>query len=307
MLVAQCPNCGTAFKVSLQELGIASGQLQCGQCQALFHAEDPIKTPEEIKAFRPQSLEPDTFAEASATEETSPQISDKDPKGPNIDLDAIASDEVTLSQAATERPAVSAAGDAASASAGASKARVSEQTGSDNGEAEKPESVPFERLSLIGGRLKAWALPAVLGGFLVLQLIWIGTDRALSHSGLYGLMAGGCEIFGCHLPPFQDVTRLTLDEVSMTAWSNGRAQVSARLINTASRAQGLPVLKFVLQDNSGRDLGQKLLTPGVDYQLQEAALIHLEPDAPQALVFDVLAQKPYTNATSYRLELVNPL
>ena len=93
----------------------------------------------------------------------------------------------------------------------------------------------------------------------------------------------------------------------MTAWSSGRAQVSARLLNKASRAQDLPMLKFVLQDNSGRDLGQKLLTPGVDYQLQEAALILLEPDAPQTLVFEVLDQKSYTNATSYRFELVNPL
>ena len=64
MLVAQCPNCGTAFKVSLSELGVASGQLQCGQCQALFHAEDPIKTNDEIEAFTPQRLPPDTLFEA---------------------------------------------------------------------------------------------------------------------------------------------------------------------------------------------------------------------------------------------------
>ena len=307
MLVAQCPNCGTAFKVSLSELGVASGQLQCGQCQALFHAEDPIKTNDEIEAFTPQGPPPDTLFEADASAASLPQISDEGLESLDLDLEEIAQDEVTLSQASVARPASSALFDAVAASDMASEGLAPQQTGFDPAEAEKPGSVPSETLTMMGIRLKAWALPALLGGVLVFQLIWVGTDRALSHSGLYGLMKGGCQIFGCHVPPFQDVTRLALEDVSMTAWSSGRAQVSARLINKASRVQGLPVLKFVLQDNSGRDLGQKLLTPGVDYQLREAALIDLEPDAPQGLVFDVVAQKSYANATSYRLELVNPL
>ena len=305
MLVAQCPNCGTAFKVSLSELGVASGQLQCGQCQALFHAEDPIKTADEIQALTPQKAEPDAFAEAGARAASLPELVDEGLQALDLDLDAIAQDEVTLSQTSAAGP------DSGNASFGAadidSEGLASGQTGSDHGEAEKLESGAYVALTMIGARLKPWALPALLGGVLVFQLIWVGTDRALSHSGLYGFMKGGCQIFGCHVPLFQDVSRLALAEVSMTGWSSGRAQVSARLLNKASRAQDLPMLKFVLQDNSGRDLGQKLLTPGVDYQLQEAALILLEPDAPQTLVFEVLDQKSYTNATSYRLELVNPL
>ena len=42
MLVAQCPECGTAFQVSLNELNLAEGRLQCGHCHAVFHAEDPL-------------------------------------------------------------------------------------------------------------------------------------------------------------------------------------------------------------------------------------------------------------------------
>ncbi|MBT3460868.1 MAG: DUF3426 domain-containing protein [Gammaproteobacteria bacterium] len=308
MLVAQCPKCGTAFKVSLSELGVASGQLQCGQCQALFHAEDPIKISDEVEAFTPQKFEPDAFAGAGSRESGVSQANDVGLEPLDLDLDAIAQDEVTLSQTSAEPPAsVNAPYDGVVAADAESEGLAPAKLEPDHGDAEKPESGHSVTLTSIGDQLKAWALPVLLGGVLVFQLIWVGTDRALSHSGLYGLMAGGCLIFGCHVPPFQDVTRLALDDVSMTAWSGGRAQVSARLLNKASRAQGLPVLRFVLQDNSGRDLGQKLLTPGVDYQLQEAALIHLEPDAPQMLAFEVLAQKPYTNAASYRLELVNPL
>ena len=40
MLVTQCPVCGTGFKVTLEELSVADGALQCGHCQAFFNAED---------------------------------------------------------------------------------------------------------------------------------------------------------------------------------------------------------------------------------------------------------------------------
>lgn len=308
MLVAQCPNCGTAFKVTLSELGVANGQLQCGHCQALFHAEDPIKTADEIEDLTPQSRDPGAFADAGTRKATLSQDSDEALEPLDLDLDAIAQDEVTLSEASAARPGpVNPSLDRVAAADEEDEGLVPGQIGSDDSKAGQTESVPADTVTLIGVHLKAWALPVLLGGVLVLQLIWVGTERALSHSGLYGIMAGGCQIFGCHLPPFQDVTRLSLDDVTMTAWSNGRAQVSARLINKASRNQGLPVLKFVLQDNSGRDLGQTFLTPFVDYQLVETALMQLEPDAPQTLVFEVLDQKFYTNAGSYRLELVNPL
>ena len=104
MLVAQCPNCGTAFKVSLSELGVASGQLQCGQCQALFHAEDPIKTADEIQALTPQKAEPDAFAEAVPARASLPELSDDGLQALDLDLDAIAQDEVTLSQTSSRAP-----------------------------------------------------------------------------------------------------------------------------------------------------------------------------------------------------------
>jgi len=40
MLIVQCPECETSFKVSMAQLQAANGQLQCGECQAVFFAED---------------------------------------------------------------------------------------------------------------------------------------------------------------------------------------------------------------------------------------------------------------------------
>jgi len=45
MLIVQCPECETSFKVSMAQLQAANGQLQCGECQAVFFAED---LPEEV-------------------------------------------------------------------------------------------------------------------------------------------------------------------------------------------------------------------------------------------------------------------
>ena len=309
MLVAQCPSCGTAFKVSLSELGVASGQLQCGQCQALFHAEDPIRTAGEVNLSVPQGGDAQAFGDEGSSESGFSRTSDEDLTALDLDLDAIAQDQVTFSQ--TSRASSDALNPASEQTevpeALAVEGLQDAQAGSDPEQAVESERAALDVLTLMTSKVKTWLLPILLSGFLVLQLIWVGAERALSQPSLYGLMAGGCQIFGCHLPPFLDVTRLALDGVKMTAWSKGRAQVSATLVNKASRAQGLPVLKFVLQDNAGRDLGQKLLAPGVEYQLREPGLVRLEPGQPQSVVFEVVEQKSYANAASYRLELVNPL
>lgn len=309
MLVAQCPSCGTAFKVTLSELGIASGQLQCGQCQGLFHAEDPILTAVAVNASAPQDGDSKAFDDEGFSEASLSRASGEDLAALDLDLDAIAQDQVTFSQ--TSRASSGASNPTGEQIEVPEPLEVEglqrEQPDSNQGQAVASEWVSLDVLTLMRSKVKTWLLPIVLSGFLVLQLISVGAERALSQPSLYGMMAAGCQIFGCHLPLFDDVTRLTLDRVSMTAWSKGRAQVSAALVNKADQAQGLPVLKFVLQDNEGRDLGQKLLTPGVDYQLRDPALVRLEPGQSQSVIFEVVEQKFYANAASYRLELVNPL
>ena len=38
MLLTQCPACQTAFRLTLDDLAIAAGQVQCGHCQHIFSA-----------------------------------------------------------------------------------------------------------------------------------------------------------------------------------------------------------------------------------------------------------------------------
>jgi predicted Zn finger-like uncharacterized protein len=49
-LVTRCPSCGTAFRVTEQQLGARAGQVRCGQCDTLFDAiaslsPDPVTRP----------------------------------------------------------------------------------------------------------------------------------------------------------------------------------------------------------------------------------------------------------------------
>ena len=62
MLIAQCPNCGTSFQVSIEQLQLASGRLQCGECETVFDAEDQLD-PASDAAADPLTIEIDLDAE----------------------------------------------------------------------------------------------------------------------------------------------------------------------------------------------------------------------------------------------------
>lgn len=40
--VTYCPSCGTAFKIVDDQLRIAQGWVRCGQCQAVYKAEETL-------------------------------------------------------------------------------------------------------------------------------------------------------------------------------------------------------------------------------------------------------------------------
>jgi predicted Zn finger-like uncharacterized protein len=49
-MTTRCPNCGTAFRVTEQQLGVREGRVRCGRCDTLFDANatlssDPVSRP----------------------------------------------------------------------------------------------------------------------------------------------------------------------------------------------------------------------------------------------------------------------
>jgi predicted Zn finger-like uncharacterized protein len=59
-MMTRCPTCGTAFRVTEQQLGMRDGQVRCGRCDTLFDAittlsSDPVTRPPRDKPTPPTS------------------------------------------------------------------------------------------------------------------------------------------------------------------------------------------------------------------------------------------------------------
>jgi predicted Zn finger-like uncharacterized protein len=59
-MTTRCPSCGTAFRVTEQQLGARAGQVRCGRCDTLFDAHatlspDPLTRPPSEKTGPPTS------------------------------------------------------------------------------------------------------------------------------------------------------------------------------------------------------------------------------------------------------------
>lgn len=75
-IVTRCPQCNTAFRVTLNQLAVADGQVRCGSCLAVFKAADHdakketgLKTTPESKKTTAE-IEPSTSSTTSAATES---------------------------------------------------------------------------------------------------------------------------------------------------------------------------------------------------------------------------------------------
>lgn len=75
MLTTQCPNCGTAFRVTPEQLKARAGKVRCGQCNGVFNALENLQdaAPPAASAAEPAPAAEQAFlaqAEASSAGET---------------------------------------------------------------------------------------------------------------------------------------------------------------------------------------------------------------------------------------------
>lgn len=316
MLVTQCPVCGTGFKVTLEELSVADGALQCGHCQAFFNAEDMPEFSEgqddqgPIQGDEPEAAESGTLVSEPEPPEAplavpSPSDAMVDPSPAttasphHVDIEDLEDDQVDLSQ----KPVFEAS---------AMTEDSGELTTPDAREPSAERMKLSDQLRLV--ILKNLPLPqssnflgSLLLALFLTQLLWIAVERLYRTPALYGPAAVLCDVMGCELDRFQDIGLLRLDEVSMTAWAKGRARVRARLTNAASFAQDLPMVLLTLSDQSGRVLAARTLDGQKDYQVTGAQGSAVEASGEVRIVFDIAEDSSYGAAVSYQMELVNTL
>lgn len=94
-LQTRCPECGTRFQVSDEQLGIAKGKVRCGKCMAVFNAIE-----HKISDGYPAGIEEQPWDEqapaASPDSQSSPQTPDDQPHGTDIDSGFSADDDLVF-------------------------------------------------------------------------------------------------------------------------------------------------------------------------------------------------------------------
>jgi len=64
----RCPECGTVFRVTSEQLRLKAGKVRCGHCQTVFNAFDHLQLDDPLTAGRTVAVpEPDFSAQASTT------------------------------------------------------------------------------------------------------------------------------------------------------------------------------------------------------------------------------------------------
>jgi len=319
MLVTQCPVCGTGFKVTLEELSVADGALQCGHCQAFFNADDIPEFSEGYEDQPGDSIEaPIDFSEGESalagSESVAPESGlfeaqeeslsasdgmvdsplDEPVNSDQLNIDELEDDQVDLSRGAnssqSELPKDHSNLAARTSSAGPLKGK-----GGDVATMLKRLHLPHSR-SLWGVLLLA---------LLLIQLLWIAGERLYQTPLLYGAAKVFCNAVGCKLDRFEDLALLSLGDVNMTPWQAGRARVTARLTNSAGFAQDLPNLLFTLSDKTGQVIAARTLEGQKDYRVSGRQKLMIEAVGEVRIEFDVAEEASYGRAVSYQMELVN--
>ncbi len=304
MLVTQCPVCGTGFKVTLEELSIAEGELQCGQCQAYFNAEDQPKFSDESSAelYSAESevdADADVFAADVVITEVKVEESLVSPVKTAGGVDAI--DEIDIHEMSRDSTELN--------------ENLHQPESSVSGEEATSKSDDIKRFRLLrSSEAKQllhnwvdyfWGLMLLI--LLFTQLMWIFEARLYEMPKLYGLAERYCEFSGCQLDRFKDIALIKLDEVNMTPWRDGRADISARLTNTGPYDQDLPKVLFTLRDGVGRVLGARTLEGQKDYWVTDRQSLMIEAGKVARIKFVVFEDDAFGAAVSYQMELVNTL
>src|SRR5690606_27348442 len=107
-----------------------------------------------------------------------------------------------------------------------------------------------------------WALVALLGLLLVLQVLLADRARLAADAQWRPLLEQACGVLGCSLPPWHEPSAFSMVQRSVRpSGAAGALRVDATFRNDARWAQPWPALQLSLADADGRTLGSGVFTP----------------------------------------------
>lgn len=268
-MYTRCPECKTAYRISIGQLRAGRGEALCERCQIVFNAlvslgqavKDAV--PEATAQARPPVLrDREAVALRKRRRELPSEPGAGGPMGGEEDATAIDA------EALDERD---------SAPAGPSPSSTSEV--------------------LWGGGV------FVLTALLVAQLVIFEGDRLVQSARVRPWLDMACRAFNCSLPPYRDVRRIQIFDRALRPDSTRDDVLEFQLVfaNQSNLPQALPSLKLVLTEINGSPVAERIFSPAEYLPEEEASSL-----MPVGKPFEIrlLFAKPRSNVGGFTFELL---
>ncbi len=267
--ITRCPQCGTRFKATQEQLDARGGMVRCGRCQAVFDANEHLCDTEPS----PQLSLPIMLEEQRQEPPAPPEASAPLPSPANED-----------------------AGETGATATLAQQVQISE---------EPPQSAPKPSSKKTAW---PWAVGSLLLVALLLAqaAYFFRVDLAARLPGLKPALQSYCKLLQCSVPLPQIADLISIESSEMEADpSQGNAiTLNASLRNRAPYAQTYPSLELTLTDTQGKALARRTFRPAEYLKPGEDEASGLPPtrEVSLKLHFDISDLKP----SGYRLFLFYP-
>jgi predicted Zn finger-like uncharacterized protein len=271
-VVTRCPGCRTAFRVTPEQLALREGQVRCGQCRAVFDANDHLVVDEERK---PEAVPVEVAADAAATVQQANEAP---------------APEAVVPAAEPEAAVVPADEGDAGASAALDRARPYEWR-------------PRKRLREQPKALYALAIVALVA-LLGAQALFEYRDALAAHAPFTRpLLDAACRVAGCSIAPLRDASALFIESSELEAdpAHKGLLTLRATVRNRASYPIAYPYLELTLTDASDNIVARRAFPPAT-YAAPDASGIAPNGELLVRLFLDASA----TSQAGYRVYLFYP-
>lgn len=265
-MITRCPGCGTAFRVTPEQLAAREGKVRCGRCAAVFDARETMQE----SGAEPPPREDERLEAGGTSFAAEPPESAAEPSG-SPEPPSAEFEEAPDTQAAPSEF------DAAPAARPAGRSRV----------------------WLAGSVLLVLVLLAQIA-------MQFRGDIALLFPETGTVFREICEILGCEVPLPRHADLIGIESSDLQADpSNPSVMVlTAMLRNRAMFPQSHPALELTLTDSQDQPVARRVLAPR-DYLGQGASLDAGFP-ASSELAVKVFLEASSLKATGYRLYLFYP-
>lgn len=249
--VAQCPECGTCFRISQQQLDACHGLARCGRCQAVFNAAAHLLETEPS----PQLDLLEVLKKEPAPAEAAPEVHEE----PAIQSEAADGSELDFEK--TQPMAVLAAKQQEAAAPAPLVQRI-----------RGPESALEHHLALAGKKKKKRVWPWAIGSLMLLALMlgqavyFLRVEIAARAPGLKPALTSYCALLRCSIALPRKIDLISIESSDLQA-DPAQANVitfNAILRNQASYAQAYPSLELTFTDTQDKLVARRTFQPS-DY------------------------------------------